>query len=71
MTTLKHTVGLININSVNQLIETLNSLDHTTCTIEDKNITSVTLSIDIDYNYTLQDVLSLGTLIGTIQTSLI
>jgi hypothetical protein len=71
MTTLKHTVGLININSVNQLMETLNSLDHTTCTIEDKNITSVTLSIDIDYNYTLQDVLSLGTLIGTIQTSLI
>ena len=71
MTTLKHTVGLINMNSVNQLMETLNSLDHTTCTIEDKNITSVTLSIDIDYNYTLQDVLSLGTLIGTIQTSLI
>jgi hypothetical protein len=71
MTTLKHTVGFININSVNQLMETLNSLDHTTCTIEDKNITSVTLSINIDYNYTLQDVLSLGTLIGTIQTSLI
>lgn len=71
MTTITHTVGLININSVNQLMETLNSLDHTTCTIEDKNITSVTLSIDIDYNYTLQDVLSLGTLIGTIQTSLI
>jgi len=67
MTTLKHTIGLINLNSVEQVIETLNSLDHTTCTIEDKNITSVVLSIDIDYNYTLQDVLALGTLIGTIQ----
>lgn len=67
MTTLKHTIELINLNSVEQVIETLNSLDHTTCTIEDKNITSVVLSIDIDYNYTLQDVLALGTLIGTIQ----
>ncbi len=69
MTTLKHTIGFININSVEQVMETLNSLDHTTCTIEDKNITSVVLSIDIDYNYTLQDVLSLGTLIGSIQAN--
>jgi hypothetical protein len=67
MTTLKHTIGFVNINSVDQIMETLNSLDNITCVIEEKKITSVTLSIDIDYDCSLEDVLSLGTLIGTIQ----
>jgi uncharacterized protein with PQ loop repeat len=69
MTTLKHTVGLLSIKSVDQLMETLNSLPNTTCIIESKTISSVSLSIDIDMDITLDDILSLGTLIGSIQTS--
>jgi len=69
MTTLKHTVGLLSIKSVDQLMKTLNSLPNTTCIIESKTISSVSLSIDIDMDITLDDVLSLGTLIGSIQTS--
>ena len=69
MTTLKHTVGLININSVDKIVDTLNSLPNHKCSIESTSITSVTLSIEMDYTPSLEDVLSLGTLIGTIQTS--
>jgi hypothetical protein len=69
MQVIKHTVGLINMNSVDDLVNTLNSLEETKCTIVEKNITSVTLSIQISNDCTLEDVLSLGSLIGTIQTS--
>lgn len=69
MTTLKHTIGLMYINSVDNLINTLNSLPNTKCTIIEQTITSVDLSIEIYGECSLQDVLSLGTLIGTIQTS--
>ena len=69
MQVIKHTIGLININSVDDVVNTLNSLEETKCTIVEKKITSVTLSIQISNDCTLEDVLSLGTLIGTIQTS--
>jgi hypothetical protein len=69
MTTLKHTVTLLSIKSVDQLMETLNSLPNTTCIIESKTISSVTLSIELDFDVTYEEVLSLGTLIGSIQTS--
>jgi hypothetical protein len=69
MQVIKHTMGLININSVDDVVNTLNSLEETKCTIVEKKITSVTLSIQISNDCTLEDVLALGTLIGTIQTS--
>ena len=68
MTTLKHTIGLLYIKSVDKIVDTLNSLPNTKCSIESKTISSVSLSIDIDMDITFQDVLSLGTLIGSIQT---
>ena len=69
MTTLKHTIGLINLNSVEDVIDKLNSLPYTNVSIIDKTISSVTISISIDCDVTLDEVLSLGTLIGSIQTS--
>jgi hypothetical protein len=69
MQVIKHTIGLINLNSVDDVVNTLNSLEETKCTIVEKKITSVTLSIQISNDCTLEDVLALGTLIGTIQTS--
>jgi hypothetical protein len=69
MQIIKHTIGLININSVDDVVNTLNSLEETKCTIVEKKITSVTLSIQISNDCTLEDVFALGTLIGTIQTS--
>jgi hypothetical protein len=69
MTTLKHTIGLLNINSVDSIVKTLNSIPNHKCSIESTSITCVTLSIEMDYTPSLEDVLSLGTLIGSIQTS--
>lgn len=69
MTTIKHTVGLLYINSVDNILNTLNSLPNTKCSIESKSITSTILSIKLDMDITYDDVLSLGTLIGSIQTS--
>lgn len=69
MTTITHTIGLINLNSVDDVVNTLNSLPKTKCTIKEKNITSIVLSIFIDEELTYEDVLSLGTLIGSIQTN--
>jgi hypothetical protein len=69
MTTITHTVSLLNLNSVDSIMNTLNSLPKTKCTIEHKNITSIVLSISIDEELTYEDVLSLGTLIGSIQTT--
>jgi hypothetical protein len=69
MTTLKHTVELIYIKSVDNIIDILNSISNHKCTIESTSITSVTLSIEMDYTPSLEDVLSLGTLIGSIQAS--
>jgi len=69
MATITHTVSLLYLNSVDTLVETLNSLPNTKCIITSKTITSVVLSIDIPDNITLDTVLTLGTLIGSIQTS--
>jgi len=71
MTTLKHTVSLLYLNSTDTLVKTLNSLPNTKCIIESKTNTSVVLSIDIPDNITLDTVLTLGTLIGSIQTILV
>ena len=69
MTTLQHTVGLMYIKSVDNIIDVLNSIPNHKCTIESTSITSVILSIELDFDVTYEDVLSLGTLIGSIQTS--
>lgn len=69
MTTIQYTVGFINMNSLDELIDKLNSLDDVKCTIAEKNITSAILSIELSNTPTLEDVLSLGSLIGIIQTS--
>lgn len=69
MTTLKHTVGLMYIKSVDNILNTLNSLPNTKCSIESTSITSIVLSIELDFDVTYDEVLSLGTLIGSIQTS--
>lgn len=71
MTTITHTIGLINLNSVEQVMNTLNSLPNTNASIIDKKITSIVISISIDCDVTFDDVLALGTLIGSIQTSLL
>jgi hypothetical protein len=69
MTTIKHQIGFVNMNSVDQVVNTLNSLEGIECTIAEKKITSALLSIELSNDPTLEDVLSLGSLIGTIQTS--
>lgn len=69
MTTLKHKVDLGVINSVDNIIKLLNTFPNTKCTIVDQTITSVELSIEIDEKCSLDAILSLGVLIGTIQTS--
>jgi hypothetical protein len=69
MKTINYQIGFVNLNSVDAVVETLNSLDNIKCTIAEKKITSVTLSIQIDNECTLEDVLSLGSLIGIIQAS--
>lgn len=69
MQAIEYQVGLINLNSVDQIMETLNSLRDTKCTIVEKKITSVTLSIELDDDCTLEDVLVIGSIIGVIQAS--
>lgn len=69
MATITHTVSLLYLNSVDTLVETLNSLPNTKCSIESTSITSTILSIELDFDVTYEEVLSLGTLIGSIQTS--
>ena len=71
MATITHTVSLLYLNSADTIVETLNSLPNTKCIITSKTSTSVVLSIDIPDNITLDTVLTLGTLIGSIQTSLL
>lgn len=69
MQVIKYQIGLVNLNSVDAIVETLNSLDNTKCTVAEKKITSATLSIQIDNECTLEDVLALGSLIGVIQAN--
>lgn len=69
MTTIKYVVGFVNMNSLDELVDKLNSLDDVKCTIAEKNITSAILSIELSNEPTLEDVLSLGSLIGIIQAS--
>jgi len=69
MQTIKYTVGFVNMNSLDELVDTLNSLEDIKCTIAEKKITSALLSIELSNDPTLEDVLSLGSLIGNIQTS--
>ena len=69
MTTLKHSVDLLYIKSIPTILNTLNSIPNTKCNIESTSITSTILSIELDFDVTYDDVLSLGTLIGSIQTS--
>lgn len=71
MATITHTVSLLYLNSTDTLVKTLNSLPNTKCIVTSKTSTSVVLSIDIPDNITLDTVLTLGTLIGSIQTSLL
>ena len=71
MATITHTVSLLYLNSTDTLVKTLNSLPNTKCIVTSKTNTSVVLSIDIPDNITLDTVLTLGTLIGSIQTSLL
>jgi hypothetical protein len=65
MTTLKHTVELLYIKSVDKIVDTLNCLPNTKCNIES---ISTILSIELDFDVTHDDLLSLGILIGSIQT---
>jgi len=69
MTTIKYTIGFVNMNSLDEVVDTLNSLEDIKCTIAEKKITSAILSIELSNDPTLEDVLALGSLIGTIQTS--
>lgn len=69
MTTLKHEVGLMYIKSVDNIIDVLNSIPNHKASISSTSITSVILSIELNFDVTYEDVLSLGTLIGSIQTS--
>jgi len=69
MKTLKHTITLLYINSVDNIVDTLNNIPNTKCTISSKTISSVTLSIELDFDVTFEDVLCLGTLIGSLETS--
>jgi hypothetical protein len=69
MQTIKYQIGLVNLNSVDSIVETLNNLPDVNCTIEEKKITSAVLSISIDDNCTSEDILALGSLIGIVQAS--
>jgi len=69
MQTIKYTIGFVNMNSVDEVVNTLNSLEDVKCTIAEKKITSAILSIELSDDSTLEDILALGSLIGTIQAS--
>jgi hypothetical protein len=71
MKLLTHRIGLYNLNSLEETMNTLNSISDIKCTIIEKSITSVLLSIEINDDDTLDDVLAIGVLIGSIQTSLL
>jgi hypothetical protein len=69
MKAINYKIGFVNMNSLDELVDKLNSLEDVKCTIAEKNITSALLSIQLDNDCTLEDVLSLGSLIGVIQAS--
>ncbi len=69
MQVIKYQIGFVNLNSLDAVVETLNKLPNTLCTIAEKKITSATLSIQIDTECTLEDILALGSLIGITQAS--
>ena len=69
METINYKIGFVNMNSLDELVDKLNSLEDVKCTIAEKNITSALLSISLSNDPTLEDVLSLGSLIGVIQAS--
>jgi hypothetical protein len=69
METINYKIGFVNMNSLDEVVDKLNSLEDVKCTIAEKNITSALLSISLSNNPTLEDVLSLGSLIGIIQAS--
>jgi hypothetical protein len=67
MRILNYTVQLAYTNSVDDIIKTSNTLLDVKCTIIDKKFTSITLAIEISDTLSLNDVLYLGTLIGSIE----
>ncbi len=69
METINYKIGFVNMNSLDEVVDKLNSLEDVKCTIAEKNITSALLSISLSNDPTLEDVLSLGSLIGIIQAS--
>lgn len=72
MRVVTHRTGLYNLNSLEEIMNTLNSIPNIKCTIIEKSITFVLLSIEInDDDITLDDVLAIGVLIGSIETSLL
>jgi hypothetical protein len=68
MQTLTHTIRLPYIRCKDHLISTLEKL-FIKCSVIEETITSITLQLEIDDSLTLNDVLSIGTLIGSIETS--
>jgi hypothetical protein len=69
MEAINYKIGFVNMNSLDEVVNKLNSLEDVKCTIAEKNITSALLSISLSNDPTLEDVLSLGSLIGVIQAS--
>lgn len=68
MQTLTHTIRLPYIRCKNDLISTLESL-FIKCSIIEETVTSITLQLEIDDSLNINDVLSIGVLIGSIETS--
>lgn len=69
MKTIIHKIELPYIQCKDQLVSTLNALPRVVCTVKEENVTSITLSIDIeDEVATLDSALAIGTLIGSIET---
>lgn len=69
MTTLTHKVTISSLRSLDKLLSTLNSIPLINCYVLNDNIVSIDINIDLNFDPTFQDVLSLGTLIGSIETA--
>lgn len=70
MKTIIHKIELPYIQCKEQLVSTLNDLPKVVCTVIEENVTSITLSIELEDGVaTLDSALAIGTLIGSIETS--
>ena len=67
MITIKHTIPLLCINSLGNILNTLNALPNTECTLEIYSDSSVDISIELNFEANPQEIFILGVLVGSLE----